>query len=118
MKIRMRDYDAIVELLIEGNIMQENVDVFRNRLNDLIDNGQIRIVLNLGATSYISSLCLAVIISVKNRLSTLNGDIKIIGANQLISNLFEITNLNKKLEMHKTIEEASAAFSKISVKSA
>ncbi len=118
MKIRMREYEAIIELLIEGNIMQENVDVFKNRLNDLIDNGKIRIVLNFADTSYISSLCLSVIISIKNRLSALNGDIKIIGANQLISNLFEITNLNKKLELHKTIEAASAAFSKISVKSA
>ena len=42
MKVRMREYDSIVELLIEGNIMQENVDVFRNRLNDLIDNGKIK----------------------------------------------------------------------------
>lgn len=115
MKIRTREYDSFVELLIEGNIMQENVDVFKNRLNDLIDNGRIKIVLNFEATSYISSLCLSVIISVKNRLSTLNGDIKIIQANQLIYNLFEITNLNKKLEMHKTLEEASAAFSKLSV---
>ena len=116
MKVRMREYDSIVELLIEGNIMQENVDVFRNRLNDLIDNGKIKIVLNFGDTSYISSLCLSVIVGVKNRLSTLNGDIKIIQANQLISNLFEITNLNKKLEIHKTLEAASAAFSKIPVK--
>lgn len=116
MKIRMREYDSLVELVIEGNIMQENVDVFKNRLHDLIDNGKIKIVLNLEATSYISSLCLSVIVSVKNRLSILNGDIKIIQANRLITNLFEITNLNKKLEMHNTLEEASAAFSKMSVK--
>jgi anti-anti-sigma factor len=116
MKIRMREYDSIVELLIEGNIMQENVDVFKNRLNDLIDNGKIKIVLNFEATNYISSLCLSVIVSVKNRLSLLNGDIKIVQANRLIYNLFEITNLNKKLEIHKTLEDASAAFSKMSVK--
>ncbi len=110
MKIRMKEYESLVELLIEGNVMQENVDVFKNRLNDLIDNGKIKIVLNFKAASYISSLCLSVIISAKNRLSTLNGDIKIIQANQLISNLFEITNLNKKLEIHNTLEEASSAF--------
>jgi anti-sigma B factor antagonist len=116
MKIRMREYDDFVEVVIDGNIMQENVEVFKNRLNDLIDNGKIKIVLNFGAASYISSLCLSVIISVKNRLSAFNGDIKIIQANRLISNLFEITNLNKKLEMHKNLQEASAAFSKMSDK--
>ncbi len=111
MKIRMREYDNLVELVIDGNIMQENVDVFKNRLHDLIDNGNIRIVLNFGATSYVSSLCLSVIVNVKNRLSTLNGDIKIVMANRLISNLFEITNLNKKVEMYKTLEDANSAFS-------
>jgi anti-anti-sigma factor len=111
MKIRLRDYDnGMVEMLIDGNIMQENVDVFKNRLHDLIDNGKIRIVLNLGSTNYISSLCLSVIINVKNRLSALNGDIKIVMANRLIRNLFEITNLTKKLEIFNTPEEANASF--------
>ena len=41
MKIRMREYDDFVEVVIDGNIMQENVEVFKNRLNDLIDNVKI-----------------------------------------------------------------------------
>ncbi|HEX3020612.1 MAG TPA: STAS domain-containing protein [Chitinispirillaceae bacterium] len=116
MKIRMREYNDLVELVVDGNIMQENVDIFKNRLHDLIDNGKIRIVLNFGATSYISSLCLSIIVNIKNRLSNLNGDIKIVMANRLITNLFEITNLNRKLEMYKTLEDANNAFSKMQLK--
>lgn len=112
MKIRMQEYDITTELSVDGNIMQENVDVFRNRLHDLIDNGKIRIILNLSSTDYISSLCLSAIINVKNRLSALNGDIKIVVASRLIRNLLEITNLTKKLEMYKTVDEANDAFLK------
>lgn len=109
--MRMREFDnGMVEMLIDGNIMQENVDVFKNRLYDLIDNGKIKIVLNLGSTAYISSLCLSVIINVKNRLINLGGDIKIVMANRLIRNLFEITNLTKKLEIFNTAEEANSSF--------
>ena len=112
MKIRIREAGGIAEVAIDGNVLQENVNVFRNRLHDLIDNGTIQIVLNLVDTVYISSLCLAVIVDVKNRLAELGGDIKIALVNRLIRNLLEITNLVKKVELFDSLEEALAAFSK------
>lgn len=117
MKIRMREHEeGLVELVIDGNIMQENVDILKNRLHDLIDNNRIQMILNLESTSYISSLCIAVIINVKNRLSALNGDIKIVVISKLIYDLFEITNLTKKLGIYKTSEEACMSFCKSAVK--
>lgn len=110
MKLRLREQDDVVVITIEGNILQENVTVFRNRLNDLIDSGKRHLVLNMVGTNYISSLCLAAMIEAKNRLSPLHGDIKIALVNRLIRNLLEITNLTKKIEIHESVESAVASF--------
>jgi anti-anti-sigma factor len=111
MKIRIRETGEVVEVAIEGNVLQENVNLFKNRLLDLIDNGKIKIVLNLVDTSYISSLCLAVIVSAKKKLIIRQGDIKIALVNQLVKNLLEITNLVKKIELYDSVDDAVASFS-------
>ena len=110
MKIRIQETDGVVEIIVDGNVMQENISQFKNRLHDLIDNGKLKMVLNLVATEYISSLCLAVIVDVKNRLSGLDGDIKLAMPNRVIRNLLEITNLVRKIELYDTLEEAIQAF--------
>lgn len=112
MKIKIRETGEIVEVAIEGNVLQENVNLFKNRLIDLIDNGKTKIVLNMVDTSYISSLCLAVIVNAKKRLIVNQGDIKIALVNHLVRNLLEITNLVKKVELFESVEDAIASFTK------
>lgn len=110
MNFTLKEYDDVVVVEIEGNILQENVDVLKGRFYDLIDKGKTRIVLNMAKSNYVSSLCLAVIVDVKNRLALLDGDLKISNVNRLIRNLLEITNLVKKINIFETTEEAVAAF--------
>ncbi|MCX7725653.1 MAG: STAS domain-containing protein [Chitinispirillaceae bacterium] len=105
-------HNDIVEIITDGNILQEDVESLRKLFRELIKDGKIKIVLNLDKTNYVSSLCLAVIVDVKNRLSTMKGDLKLGKVNRLIRNLLEITNLIKKIEVFDTIEEALEAFEK------
>ena len=113
MNFTVNERSGIVEVAIEGNVLQENVDTLKNRLYELIDNGKVHLVLNMAESNYVSSLCLAVIIDVKNRLSQMEGDLKIACVNRLIHNLLEITNLVKKIEIYDTVEGAAAAFKKL-----
>ena len=112
MKIRIQERNDIVEVIVDGNVMQENISQFKNRLHDLVDNGNLMIILNLVATEYISSMCLAIIINVKMKLAGMKGDLKIAMPNRVIRNLLEITNLVKKIELYDTLEEAVNAFGK------
>jgi anti-sigma B factor antagonist len=110
MKLKIQEQAGISIVALEGNIMQEDVSIFRNRLDDLLHNGKVKVVLDMNGVSYLSSMCLAVIIDAKNRLSAQKGDLKLAAVNQLIKNLFEMTRLIKKIEIYNSIEEASAAF--------
>jgi anti-sigma B factor antagonist len=111
MKLNVRESENdVVVVTIDGNIMQEYVSVFRMRLDDLINNGKSRLVLDLKEVSYMSSMCLAIIIDMKNRTAALGGDLKIACANKLVANLLEITNLNRRLAVFESVELAGAAF--------
>jgi anti-anti-sigma factor len=110
MNIKLIDHNDIVEMILEGNILQENVAFFKSRIFDLINEGKVNIILNMGNTEYISSLCLAVLIDVKGRLTNLQGDLKIAVVNRLVHNLLEITNLVKKIEIYESIESAIESF--------
>jgi anti-anti-sigma factor len=112
MKVRVIEHGDIIEVIVEGNVLQENVSYFKTRILDLINDGKLKIVLNMGSTDYISSLCLAVLIDAKNRLSVLQGDLKIAVVNRLVRNLMEITNLVRKIEIYDTIEDATKSFLK------
>jgi anti-anti-sigma factor len=112
MKITIHELNGITEMFVDGNILPENVDIFRERLFDLVERGKNKIVLNLSDSTYISSLCLSVMINVKNRILATKGDLKLATVNRLIRNLLEITCLVKKMEIYETNEEARNAFEK------
>ncbi|MBN2037540.1 MAG: STAS domain-containing protein [Chitinispirillaceae bacterium] len=111
MKMKIQGKEKVTVLSLEGNIMQEDVTMLRNRLEDLMHNGNIKIILDMHGVSYLSSMCLAVIIDIKNRLGAQAGDLKLADVNQLIKNLFEMTRLIKKIEIYDTVDNAFAAFS-------
>jgi anti-anti-sigma factor len=112
MKIRTIEHDEVVEIVVEGNVLQENVGYFKDRLLDLIDDGKIKVILNMANTDYISSLCLAVLIDTKSKLTILHGDLKIAVVNRLVRNLMEITNLIRKIEIYDSVEMAIESFKK------
>ena len=110
MKVKIVEQDGITIATVDGNIPQESVTVFRNRISDLIENKKNKIVLSLIQSNYISSMCLAVIIDAKNKLGQIHGDIKVVLGNSLIRSLFEMTNLVKKIEVFETVEDAVESF--------
>ncbi len=116
MKIRIVEYGDIVEIILDGNVLQENVSYMKTRIIDLINDGKRKVILNMEGTEYISSLCLAVLIDAKTRLTALQGDLKIAVVNRLVRNLMEITNLVRKIEIFDTIDEAKASFGTLNSK--
>ena len=109
MKIKIQEKGEVAVVALEGNIMQEDVTMFRSRLDDLLHNGKNKIVLDMSGVSYLSSMCLAVIIDIRNRLVGRHGDLKLASANYLIKNLFEMTRLIRKIEIYDTVDDAVAA---------
>lgn len=110
MKIKIQDRQEISIVSLEGNIMQEDVAIFRSRLDDLVQSGKIKIVLDLNNVNFLSSMCIAVIVETKNQLINKKGDIKLAAVNYHVKNVFDLTRLSDKFEMYGSVEEAVLGF--------
>ena len=77
-----------------------------------MEEGKVNIVLDMVASNYISSMCLATIVDVKKRLAELSGDLRLARVNNLVRNLLETTSLIKKIETFDDIDSAVQSFSR------
>jgi anti-anti-sigma factor len=112
MKIRIETVGNTTVVFIDGNVLQENVPIFRVKLLELVEEGKVNIVLDMVASNYISSMCLATIVDVKKKLNELSGDLKLARVNKLVRNLLETTSLIKKVETYDDVESAVKSFEK------
>jgi anti-anti-sigma factor len=110
MKIRIELIGDVSVVSIDGNVLQEHVSVFRKTLLDLVEEGKIKIVLDMMSSNYISSLCLATIADVKKMVKDLGGDLKLSRINKLVQNLLDTTNLVKKVETFDDVNAAVKSF--------
>jgi anti-anti-sigma factor len=110
MKIKVEEKDEVTIVYIDGNVLQENVPLFRVKLLELLESDVTRIILDMLDCNYISSMCLAAIVDVKKKLTEKNGDVKITRVNKLVFNLLETTNLLKQIEVFDTIAAAIRSF--------
>jgi anti-anti-sigma factor len=110
MKIKIEEKEGATIVYIDGNVLQENVPLFRVKLLELLEAETTRIILDMVACNYISSMCLAAIVDVKKKLVEKHGDIKITRVNKLVLNLLETTNLLKQIEVFDNIGAAIRSF--------
>ena len=99
MKITEYESAGIAVFDVEGSLMQETVALFRSRIDDALERGYRRVVLDLSKTSYMNSMSIAAIIDVQRRLSALGGEIVLCNVNSLITSLLEITNLTSVIKI-------------------
>jgi anti-anti-sigma factor len=111
MKIRIEAVGDVTVVFIDGNVLQENVPIFRVKLLELVEEGKVKVVLDMVASNYISSMCLATIVDVKKKVNELGGDLKLARVNKLVRNLLETTSLIKKVETFEDVESAVKSFS-------
>ena len=106
MKLTIKSHANIAVVSIEGSVLQEDIVGFKNALAEQVEQSLNMIILDMEKTSYICSLCLAVILEYKKKLSHLRGDLKIACPNNLITKLLETTRLLEKFDVSPDIEGA------------
>ena len=112
MKIKVNEQDSVVIFSVDSSILQEHIPVFRERLNDIIENKKCWIVFDMLEAHYVSSIGISVILEIKKKANGIKGDVVFANVNQLIMNLFEVTDLLKTLEVFDSVDEAIEALKK------
>ena len=94
---------------VRGEIDLFTAPEFKERIHDAIEDGRDLVVVDLGATTFIDSSSLGVLIAAHRRLSMGGGRLVIACAVPAVLNTFRITGLDSVLEVVATREEALAS---------
>jgi len=111
MDIKERVVDGVSVLDLSGKIvLGEGDGQIRERIKDLLADGQRKILLNLGDVSYIDSAGLGALISSYTTTKREGGQLKLVSLTKRIQDLLAITKLITVFEIYDTTAEAERSF--------
>lgn len=89
------------------------IDVFtaprmRQYLIDLISEGHLQVILDLGEVAFLDSTGLGVLVGTLKRLTPMGGSLSVIGLNHRLLKLFHTTRLNLIVPIFDSVEDAVA----------
>jgi anti-sigma B factor antagonist len=103
---------GIVVIAPKGNFVGgDETDELRNDIKKISDDGNKKLVIDLGEVLYLNSTALGVLISAHANYSKREGKIKLCQLNKNLENLFVITKLALIFDSYPTQEEAINSFS-------
>jgi anti-sigma B factor antagonist len=91
---------------LAGELDLYSADAFRGALDDALDDGVNRLVIDLGEVDFIDSVALGVLANAMKRLRALGGGLAVISGNQQIVRVFEITGLDRLVVIAPSLPEA------------
>lgn len=95
---------------LEGDLDTSSADSAEQKLNELIDGGTTKILVNLAQVRFVSSAGLRVLLATAKRLRGMDGDLRVSNLNEMVSQVFEISGFTAILSVFPTEEAALEGF--------
>ncbi len=110
MEVTVKEVNEVSVLSFEGNLDTNTAPQAQEQIDQLIDGGSSKILINFNELNYISSAGLRVLLATAKKLKATSGDLKICGLNQTVQEVFDISGFSSILSVVATEEDALAAF--------
>jgi anti-sigma B factor antagonist len=102
---------GIVFLSLSGKIMGgPEASEINGKINQLIDDGKLKIVIDLEQVDWMNSSGLGILIDAVTVLKNNNGAMRLINVSDRIKNLLKITKLNTVFDIVESEEDAKKSF--------
>ncbi len=102
--------DQILVISADGGLNAGNASDFVDRIKELVDAGLRQIVVDCGALDYISSVGLAVLLRLHKTIATHGGNLRLAGLQGMVSQVLQVTSLNKVFHIYPDVEQARLSF--------
>jgi anti-sigma B factor antagonist len=99
---------AVVKPL--GRLDMQSAPALRQELSQLVERGQVRVVLDLDGVGFMDSSGLGAIIGGLKAARQTGGDLRIARPNQQVRLVLELTSLDRVLRPYGSVEEAGNGF--------
>jgi len=105
MQIKMREYEDVIVIRIEGYLNQSNIDLMQQTIDSIVMDGYNKILFDCSQLQTIDASCLKMFHELFMQ-SPPEGKIMLSGANSLIRNLFNTVGLDHFIEHMDTMAQA------------
>ncbi|HGY55293.1 MAG TPA: anti-sigma factor antagonist [Caldithrix abyssi] len=110
MSIQVSEKEGVVILQLSGKIMGgPEAGEINNQINNLIDEGKKKIVIDLNDVEWMNSSGLGILIGAITTLKNNDGQLALINVSDRVENLLKITKLQTLFNMHPDLDAAIAS---------
>lgn len=110
MEINTKEVNDVKIVEFTGNLDTNTAPEAESRINDLLDNGATRILVNFENLNYISSAGLRVLLATAKKMKLAGGTLKICSLNSTVQEVFDISGFSTILSLAANEADALAAF--------
>jgi anti-sigma B factor antagonist len=110
MEWKMQQEQDVSLIKGRGRLDFNTANNFKKYLKETVEQGQVKIVLDITDVSFIDSSGLGAIVAGLRAANQAGGDVKLAGLSPQIRMIFELARLHKVFEITETAQEAVKAF--------
>ena len=110
MKMETTAVDSVTVVRCEGNLDTNTSVEAQETLNQLMDDGASKILIDFEKVDFVSSAGLRILLATAKRLSGSGGGLRITGLNDVVNEVFEISGFSTILDVFASEEEALQGF--------
>ena len=104
--------DIIVEIVNLDRATLLEAEELKRQVNDKIDSGYKRVIIDLTSVEFLDSTFLGVIVNTLKKVAKLGGDLKLVGFKPNVRSMFELTRLFRVFESYSELQDAIKSFHK------
>ncbi len=111
MNVQEKNVGNTVVLELSGKIMGgPDASLLNDKLHELIDKGQTKIIADIGGVEWMNSSGLGILISGLTTMRNNGGELKLANVTERIQSLLMITKLLTVFETYESVDQAIASF--------
>lgn len=95
-------------LAVRGEVDLATAPEFHDRLIGLVSAGNLRIIVDLSQTEFLDSTGLGALVTALKRIRAHDGQLRLVVAHERILKVFEITSLDRVLEIFDSVTAAAS----------
>lgn len=110
MRLRVFKQGAIVVLAPEEPIMGEAVAEFSDKVDEVLAEGENKIIVDIGTVPFIDSAGLEMLLDALSKARQAGGKVKVANPNAICADILRVTRLSNFLEVYEETDEARRSF--------
>ena len=101
---------SVLVLSADGGLNADTAGTFITQLEQIVEFGARKIIIDCTKLSYISSYGIGVLVRIHNKLAKHGGDVKIASPQSIVLKALSVTRMGKIFEIYPDVDQARLAF--------